>query len=375
VGDVRRILIWFVLLELCWLSRADFLEAKELAHADQYASLAEAWSPIFFKAYAAEFDKNTDSFNPVDHPVGLFFDGNEDLRDNSANIFRLSEIQIKNALAHIPIYYSVIETESHFYINYFIYHALDMNLQPHAHDTENVWTIIKKVPDSPLGALIGHITNAHGYPMIYLKDSIEQALWRSKIADHWSTQFLFSMDRGAEPHHKESPVEYFDDGKAQRLIAFVASRTHAIYKFRSEAWLRGANYGAVYYPKSCQSCSSDLSWKFPSTKGLGYELKSWDHLMQSMNSNAQIFYHGAGGIEVQSAGALPEFLVPGLGEDLPKVNLFYQAGFKTPYRLNDPAKVHRWFSSPKDQASISERYLYNPYRQKALATRSVWSSW
>jgi len=375
VGEVRRLLIWFVYLALSCFAWTNFLEAKPRLHADRYSRLAEAWAPIFFKAYAPEFNKNTDSFNPVDHPVSLFFDGNEDLRDNSANIFRLSELQIKSALTHIPIYYSVIETESHFYINYFIYHALDMNLQSHAHDTENVWTIIKKNPKAVFGELVGHITNAHGHPMIYLKDSAKQSLWRAKVTGQWSTQFLFSMDRGAELHHLDSPIEYFEEGQVQRLIGFVASRTHAIYKFRSEAWLRGASYGAVYYPKNCQACSSDLKWTFPSTKAFGYEMVSWDNLMRSRNSNEQIFYHTAESAEVKSAAALPEFLVPGFDEELPKVNLFYQAGFKTPYRLNDPANVHRWFESSEESASVSKRYLYNPYRRRSLASKSIWSTW
>jgi hypothetical protein len=128
--------------------------------------VARQWAPVFYKDYAHEFTDPSTGFNPVDFPVDLFFDGTNDLRDNDENIFKLDQTQIKQQTSRPTIHYSVIESTTHYYITYIVYHAVDFKAFGHAHDLENVWTVVEKKKSGP-DELIAHITNVHGFPMIY----------------------------------------------------------------------------------------------------------------------------------------------------------------------------------------------------------------
>ncbi len=334
-------------------------------------NLAQAWAPVLFQDESPEFTQSTTSFNPVDSIVALFFDGNEDLRDNGQTVFRLADDQALEALTKPVIYFSVLESESHFYINYMIYHALDAGPKGHAHDTENIWMILEK-DGSPYGRLLMQVTNAHGYPMIYGPQLEEQWKWRLRSGNKPLKRFLPYLDRYSQEHHDNGAVEYVNRGDSQSMKVFVATKSHAIYKFNSKAWASSDIAGRIYYPETCRECADDV-FKYRGQL-TAYRLADWDSWMQEkMNAVKngdieadyflKIFAPFKPERSVATAGykirSIPRAFVPGFGEERPAATIYYDSSLGTPYDLVLPASVHRYFVNQK--WSLSSRYVYNPY--------------
>lgn len=332
--------------------------------------LAEAWAPIIFHDTAAEFTQKETGFNPVDHIVGLFFDDNLDLRDNGVNIYRVNNKKAEELKQLSPIYYSVIETESHWYINYIIYHAVDLNIFPHTHDTENIWTIVEKGQNF-FGNLVMHVTNAHGYPMIYGPDVSEELEWRKRAGGGIGRYFLSWLDRFSKEHHEGRPEYVLNKAGGRHILLFVSSKTHAVYKFSSAAWSQGKGSGYVYVPQSCgvecEHIGSDLANPSPR---IPYVLVNWDELhSRFLNSNDVFTDRKNLNANLNQADFFPRFLAPGFGENEARALLFHASSFKTPYKLSDPAKVHYFLSG--SSRGISFRYIYNPYLRNS-GVRNVW---
>lgn len=317
--------------------------------------VARAWAPSFYQDFSEEFTDPDTGFNPVDHPLSLFFDGNEDLRDNALHAFRLTQGQIVEALREIPVYYSVIETRTHFYLNYFTYHAVDMNPGGHAHDTENVWLIVKKTKN-PVGELVMVVTNAHGYPMFYSPNAKRTWRWESQLSFGLPAKVLPFLDRYSGEHRK-GPVHFVENQwSAKSLKLFVSTKSHAIYKLNEEAWRSGPSSGAVYVEESCESCFTEALQDNAPAPVYRYKLSRWEKkFFRSLKSSSvdQIFDHGS-----KQAG-FPRYLVAGIGEARARVNLFIWTGFKTPFFLSDPARMHAFFEANSE--GIDMDYLYNPY--------------
>lgn len=351
-------------VEKHWLCILGFLACLpiQMLFAKNSEQVAAAWAPVFYKDYAHEFTQVDSGFNPVDHPVDLFFDANEDLRDNSINIFRLDQTKVKRALERVPVYYSLIETSTHYYLNYILYHAVDFKVFGHAHDTENVWVIVEK-DGSSFGRLVAHVTNVHGYPMIYAPDEARERAWRSKVSYRLVQKILPLIDRHSK-EHRAGRAEYVERAASKAFKAFVSSRSHAIYKLSSKAWKEGKGGGAIYAPQSCVEClEKNHAGSFDQV--FQYELVSWDKLFQELRNrdlseSAQIFAKDQN-LKKRGSGTamLPMYLAAGIGENAPKANLFFQASFKTPFQLSHPAAMHAWFEG--SDKGISYTYLFNPY--------------
>ncbi len=326
-------------------------------------NLAEAWAPVVYQEVSLEFSQGN-GFNPVDHLVGLFFDGNEDLRDNGTNLFRLSNDQVREISANVPVYYSVIETETHYYINYIFYHAIDLNILGHTHDTENLLTIVQK-DHSHYGNLVMHIANAHGFPMIYGEDRHAETQWRSKAKNSLARKFLPLLDRHSTKHHYTDRPLYIDRESSKAIQIFSATKTHALYKWNAKAWRESDAKGVAYYSKNCLECPRDIAVQSGGLPIQSYHLMSWDDLMfkylafdQEDRSPSTIFARADFSLAFNEAN-LPDGLIPGFGEERLAATLFYRSSFKTPYQLSDPAMVHKYFAG--SNASLSQLYLYNPY--------------
>lgn len=338
-------------------------------------AVAYAWAPSFFKDFAHEFTDPVTGFNPVDHPVDIFFNGRDRVSENHKAIFRMDVQQQQKALERVPVYYSVIETLSHYYINYFLYHAVDLKKFGHAHDTENVFTIVEK-DGSPYGRLVSQITNAHGYPMIYAPNETEQNAWRARVNKAFAMAVMSEMDRFSKDHHERGFVEYIQRPAARSLMTFVSSRSHAIYKFNSSAWREGRGMGAIYIPPACPECRA-LANQYSHLGLFEYHLVNWDEIFfESMEKSPNVFVRRREGASALSFFSnqvrdLPDHIVPGLGELTPRVNLFHSLRFRSPYPLALPAAVHSWFNQSKE--GISFHYLHNPYIQ--MQPRRDRSSW
>lgn len=334
-------------------------------------AVAKAWAPTIFHDESHEFVSPFSGFNPADTLLGLFYDGNEDLRDNGENLYRLSKNEIGEALKNTAVYYSVIETETHFYINYILYHALDLNPKGHVHDTENIWTVVVK-DGSPYGKLVMQITNAHGYGMIYGPRELEEKEWRDRLRPRFGLRALPYLDRYSIEHDKEGRPEYIRRAHSESFKVFVATKSHAIYKFHSAAW-ESRIPGVIYVSESCDDCMVAAHEQAGGGLVRTYQLQSWDSLMEKYFSSKKS--PGTSGLEmlfVEEARRftplsafyrprlLPAYLAPGLEEGQPRANLFYCNSFQGPGNLSDPASIHEYFAAESNE-TISHTYLFNPY--------------
>jgi len=363
----------FIVLFFSFSSHSS-LFAKELKPGVSREAIAQAWAPIIFQNFSAEYTNPKNEFNPVDHLVSIYFDGNKDLRDNAANIFRITNDQVENALKHVPVYYSVIETKTHYYINYVLYHAIDVNVAVHSHDTENIWTIVQK-DHTQFGHLVAQVTNAHGYPMIYSPHPERQNRWRNKLHFTLEQKIMYLLDKNSKDHNLASGVEYLQRDGSQSLKVYVAPRSHAIYKFNSVAWKKDKTTGAVYVPIACATCRAQIKEEAKGSSIFQYELVNWDHVMRTHPINSSMFdMREEKSSAANTAGVrtgFPGLLVPGFGEKKAEVDLFYALHFKTPFALSDPAHVQIFFEGSPE--GISREYLYNPYYREPIY-KSAWAA-
>jgi len=340
--------------------------------------LASAWAPVFIHDEAREFNQSETDFNPVDTPVGFFFDENGDLRDNGRSIFRLTTEQELRVIEDLPIYYSLIETRTHFYLNYVVYHALDANRVGHVHDTENVFIIIEKIEGQRLGSFVAAITNAHGFPMIYTDDSNVSKRWASKVRFKTEKKFLPLIDRFSKDHHAKGGPEWVTRSDSRSLKVFISSESHAIYKFNSEAWLENEMAGTAYYLNSCGECAARLALQpIKGVKALrSYALVDLDRMLEEAFgdkiSNQEIFLAKTKRERLASSlyqeKLMPGYLAAAFDESEPKANLFFRTTFKTRRPLSDPASLHEFFAEPEG-GSISNIYLSNPYLEEKTSLR------
>src|SRR5262244_2255649 len=95
-----------------------------------------------------------------DFPIRFDFDGDWNGLNNWANFAKRPPAdKNKDAMARAFIYYSVVETETHYFINYCAYHAQDReprctDVECHENDLEGGLHVIKKGPEnSGMGTL------------------------------------------------------------------------------------------------------------------------------------------------------------------------------------------------------------------------------
>ncbi|MBN8554383.1 MAG: hypothetical protein J0L93_02970 [Deltaproteobacteria bacterium] len=358
---------FFSFLSISFTSNA---QIRALNEADSLR-LAKAWAPILYHDVDATYRNPETGFIPADEILKIDFDGNEDLRDNGANVFQLSTDRQKHLIQNPALYFSIVETESHYYLNYMVYHALDTNAWWHTHDTENFWVVVQK-DHSPYGKFIAAISNAHGYGMIYSDNPQRQRQWRNNLIQDYKIYFLPLLDEFSWKHnldrYKPEFVERKSGSKAMKL--FVTARSHALYKFNTQAWM---NRGPVYLPEDCDDCDSDIENASVKQKDIRhYELVNWDQLMTNLRkrSSENIFASNLMSPSVLTNGYrlvknLPHYFAPPTNQEKPTANLFYETSFKTPMALLDPVALHTSLASAEEQHSISSVYLHNVYLARA----------
>jgi hypothetical protein len=145
---------WISVTTWMTLVAAGLLLAGTCTPAPEYADLAFRWAPILYQ--------DTDDTNPeADFITRFDYDGDFDGQNNWDH-FDSFEDGLKAAL-----YYSVVETDSHWFINYVAFHPRDWSdsvLQDpdeHENDFEGIMAIVRK-DGSDFGTLDGIVTQAHG---------------------------------------------------------------------------------------------------------------------------------------------------------------------------------------------------------------------
>ncbi len=327
--------------------------------------VAEAFAPVLYQHETLDLLDLGTGFNPIDSILGFYFDGNSDLRDNARNAFLLTDERARAAAENAEIYFSVIESRSHFYVNYIVYHAIDTNGIGHSHDTENILVIIRKTKKFP-GELEVLITNAHGFPMIYSPHPELEARWRDRTKSRYAQSLLLKVDSMGKPHHEGEGLEMIDRSVGVSPVLFSHSRSHALYKFNSQAWVSSEQIGSLYIPNSCLECSLAPLMFSGVRKTIHYQLKDFDHMMLGVRvtDDWSLVFQDWKSNRIVKRGSyrereLPGYLAAGVLDARPAAILFFRGSFKTAYPLSDPIAFHRYFQS--DDQSISTQYLLNAY--------------
>lgn len=352
---------------------------------DLNRDLAERWAPIIFHEEAMEFTDPVSGFNPVESLVDPRFDGNLNLRDNVSNVFRVSSAEGGRLLEEIPIFYHVIETRTHFYLNFILYHAVDWGFKPHAHDTENIWTVLKKGDRAGEEKLVAHVLSAHGFPMIYSPDPELQSRWRNRLTPSLARSFLPALDPNSEEHQGGQNEYTIDSSQSLRLHVFVTSRTHALYKSNLRVWNATREEGSVLIPGSCRACWRGLPEQVSRGSLRAYRLKPWDDFLNDLmaserraSESERELISTALRSQFQPSPVrflnphmrevdLPGHMTPAYGEARPGASLFHRISFKTPHRLSDPARMHIFFEGSSGE--ISTYYLQNSLMQPVSNAR------
>ena len=134
-------------------------------------------------------------------------------------------------LSHV--YYSLSETQTHYFIGYYFYHIEDCNTFGHEHDLEGVNIVVRK----DMMRIQAAFTNAHGEKVDYVPIYSEAAI------NHTSPNYGSDHTRHLSfiPKHWPSPHS--------RLAVGVEARTHVVWGRWDERCILGT-HGA---PSGCSS--------------------------------------------------------------------------------------------------------------------------
>src|SRR5262249_40351764 len=221
----------FALLSILILPQIDSKKvgAQEMARRHEfYRKLAYFHAPILFQdtetrgqsqdeANAASVDQPIQRRG--DFPIRFDFDGDWNGLNNWANFAKRPPAdKNKDTMARAFIYYSVVETETHYFINYCAYHAQDReppctDVECHENDLEGGLHVIKKGPEnSGMGTLWMMMYLAHDNWFTYLtqagravgiKRGGKPPHETPQKAHHYNAEFIYDVVwRGVTPDGK-----------------------------------------------------------------------------------------------------------------------------------------------------------------------------
>ncbi|MEU6084073.1 hypothetical protein [Streptomyces sp. NPDC047108] len=176
------------------------------------AELAQRWAPVHYQDTA-------DSNAAADYLSMVQYDGDWDTLNNQQSLAthqdRLSA----------TVYYSVVETGTHWFITYGYYHPRDWKrFGGHENDMEGVMEVVRK-DGTPYGTLEAMISQAHNHYYSYVPRGGTWTEGRESIDGELLTQ----------PHEGNSHPTSFQEAKG-----------HGAYRWDGEEF--GGGDGIVYYP-------------------------------------------------------------------------------------------------------------------------------
>ncbi|MFW9831103.1 MAG: hypothetical protein ACFFD8_04960 [Candidatus Thorarchaeota archaeon] len=256
----NKILAGIIVTILCILGLIGVPPAIQVAR-DQalnrtHQDLAYYWAPVWYQ----------DSYPEMNGEFGLMYDfitnfdyDGDWVGNNNAN-------NIENFALPAYIYYSVVETPTHWFIGYYDYHPLDWNYPPihwHENDMEGVLLVINKTEGVQWGEFLCMITEAHAQFWQYRDE--QQA--PSNTVEQWSgVNVLYSEDidgdvdwTSIDPYPLSTLFT-----EHEHLKVFVESRGHGVFGEGKDAYTypldiarhdenwNGENFhlgmGIIYYP-------------------------------------------------------------------------------------------------------------------------------
>lgn len=230
-------------------------QSKTGEFVEKYYELASHWSPIIYQ--------QTHSDNPLGDFITRFdFDGDFDGFNNWENY---DKYPLK-----AYVYYSVVETKTHFFIYYGFFHPrdwelFDNGLSSHENDLESNLFLIKK-DGSKFGQLVLIETQAHLDFHAYSNDP-------SIRADSHEIDGLIRM-KGSHP---EILVEWGGHGN-YGLTKDVSDMQGIIYKYTGKAELPNSNLGNFKAEYGYELISLDPLWQRKDLKGKGTPYRAFGQM-------------------------------------------------------------------------------------------------
>lgn len=271
---------------------------------DIYEKIVRYYSPVIH--HDAEFQEiEVDGaiqriHNPYDLIVSPFYDGDSNLQNNPENLAVVEVNGVrKRKFPLIPRIPALVkETESHIYIEIFVYHPLDRKKgSAHLNDSEKIWMVLKildpdfdsnspetlerlfnpELQDEPPFELEFVVLDSHGDPKFYSPNASTQKRLRKNYKDYLNSleplQRLklqiraagatMVFDRNAIEHHDTSAPVFLKGlwGEPANMLVFQCAVGHALYMCNPKAWKKGKGWGYVYVcdvegnetPLSCEN--------------------------------------------------------------------------------------------------------------------------
>lgn len=348
--------------------------------AAKYDQLARKYSPILH----LDMEIKDQKINPAEIPVDFFFDGDRSIANNSKSILEVGDQALTPTL-----YYWVIETQTHYYLMYLVYHALDYKLgTPHPQDGEGVIAVVAKESDGKKEILEFWVSNSHGLGRFYSTHLDLQQDMRARVKDYRTEKkdfvTLFALERTsipgfyddvfAEDHHNSKAPSMADE---LNPLVFVCREGNALYKCDPSLFNGKSGDGFVLVAaldnKDAGSIIANQIPEKASDRVIQYALKSGSELIladypvdKNVSRDANTRFQGnlteqrvdlpngmslCGRTEVGSHLAVLE------GEKL-EANLPWAWNAKTPYQWTMPHQAHAFL---RPDVEVSTNYVFNPF--------------
>lgn len=202
-------------------------------HSFTRADLALYWAPVWYQ------DTHTGEAPELDYITNFNFDGNWKGKDNWDNLFS------HDLKAYI--YFSVVETASHWFIGYYDFHARDWTdhwgpADMHENDMEGVLLVITKTGD--YGSLLLMETEAHGDIYQYSNEALSSG--------------TDNVDANVESEYLSTPGDQGGILWNNHPIVFVEDQGHGVYG--DDDWNNDdfpGGDGVIYRPRGVVQLGSD----------------------------------------------------------------------------------------------------------------------
>ena len=226
-----------VLLSGCFAEYDTGNNLFELSNDDQYRDLAEHWAPRLYQ-------DTDDSYYKGEYITNFNFDGDYNGKNNWANLANVTSVP-----AHV--YYAVSETETHYFIGYYIFHPRDwhecLSLDRHENDWEGAVLAVAK--DGGYGSLVALETLAHS--RIY--------------------QYAYASGIVSGTDNVDGTVRLYDGSHPE---IFIEAKGHGVYGCDSRCDSAPGGDGIVYYagPTADSPTGGSGNW----TREYSYRLIAMD---------------------------------------------------------------------------------------------------
>ena len=320
-----------------------------------YNKLAERYAPVIFQS--------TTSKDVVDHRadylVRFNFDGDWNLANNAEHFAQ------GKGYFDAAVYYTVLETQTHYFLVYMFYHAVDIKNYPfygdrgHPHDLEGITLIVEK-DGSKFGKLKLVQCRAHSYLIDYgVESELENEIQRK--GDNPKLQLhVWAEPRTATNHDRRKPLWFIDES---HVAIFINSGSHSVYKkaekFEDYEFQIGKT-GIVYKYKKIAKTPSSIGDHDVSYKLIPFIETMWSKPIRNNQRIRGKFYY-LGKRDNSNQHALPLYLAVRSQGDLAATPFWgWREKRGTLYRdAIDPARYLPIYY-PILRKHWSEKYLHNP---------------